>query len=170
VHSLYLPAAQDGNARAQTGLGIMYRLGDGVPKDSERALHWFQLAAFQDEDQAELYLGAMLLQGIGTSRNVVESVKWTRLSAEQGNTVAQYTLGLAYEKGVGMPVDKIKALMWYQICVAHDFERNGAEEGFSFRAKNRKLLLAADMSADETAEAIRLARAWKPRPTNASNL
>jgi TPR repeat protein len=168
--SLYLPAAKAGNARAQTGLGIMYRLGDGVPKDPEQALHWFQLAALQDDDGAELYLGAMLLQGIGTSRNVVESVKWTRLSAEQGNTVAQYVLGQAYEKGFGVPADKIKALMWYEICVAHDRERNGAEEGFSSRAKTRELLLTAGMTPAETAEATRHAKLWKPRPNNAPNL
>jgi TPR repeat protein len=168
--SLYLPAAQRGNARAQTGLGIMHQLGDGVPKDLKQAVHWFQLAALQDDDDAELYLGAMLLQGEGIPRNVVESVRWTRLSAEQGNTVAQYVLGLANERGVGMPIDSIKALMWYEICVAHDFERNGVEEGFSIRARNRKLLLAAGMSPDQITEALRLVRIWKPRPANASNL
>ena len=48
----YLPAmrlfrqlAEQGNARAQTALGVMFRKGEGVPKNPLRARMWFSLAA-----------------------------------------------------------------------------------------------------------------------------
>ena len=37
-----LPLAEAGNADAQRLLGVMYRQGQGVAKDAERALYWTQ--------------------------------------------------------------------------------------------------------------------------------
>src|SRR5450756_771360 len=45
--SLYTPLAKQGNADAQTELGVMYDNGQGVTQDYKEALKWFQLAAAQ---------------------------------------------------------------------------------------------------------------------------
>jgi len=42
---LFRPLAEQGNARAQTALGVMFRKGEGVPKNPVRARMWFSLAA-----------------------------------------------------------------------------------------------------------------------------
>ncbi|MEA2882005.1 MAG: uncharacterized protein QOH32_1261 [Bradyrhizobium sp.] len=42
---LFRPLAEQGNARAQTVLGVMFRKGEGVPKSAVRARMWFGLAA-----------------------------------------------------------------------------------------------------------------------------
>jgi TPR repeat protein len=42
---LFRPLAEQGNARAQTVLGVMFRKGEGVPKNAVRARMWFGLAA-----------------------------------------------------------------------------------------------------------------------------
>jgi TPR repeat protein len=42
---LFRPLAEQGNARAQTALGVMFRKGEGVPKNPLRARMWFSLAA-----------------------------------------------------------------------------------------------------------------------------
>jgi TPR repeat protein len=42
---LFRPLAEQGNARAQTALGVMLRKGQGVPKNLVRAQMWFSLAA-----------------------------------------------------------------------------------------------------------------------------
>src|SRR5882762_9541167 len=52
----YVPAirvfrtlAEQGNARAQNVLGVMFRKGEGVPKNPARAHMWFSLAAKRGE-------------------------------------------------------------------------------------------------------------------------
>ena len=42
---LWLPLADQGNAKAQRNLGIMYQRGRGVPQDYAQAQKWFTLAA-----------------------------------------------------------------------------------------------------------------------------
>jgi TPR repeat protein len=42
---LFRPLAEQGNAKAQKVLGIMFRKGEGVPKDPVRARMWYSLAA-----------------------------------------------------------------------------------------------------------------------------
>jgi TPR repeat protein len=41
---LFRPLAEQGNAKAQTVLGVMFRKGEGVPKNPSRAYMWFSLA------------------------------------------------------------------------------------------------------------------------------
>ena len=43
----YTLAAEQGIATAQTSLGFMYGLGQGVPQDYKTAMKWFTLAAEQ---------------------------------------------------------------------------------------------------------------------------
>src|SRR6185436_9272519 len=42
---LFRPLAEQGNARAQRALGVMFRRGQGVPKSPLRAKMWFSIAA-----------------------------------------------------------------------------------------------------------------------------
>ena len=42
---LYRQLSDQGNARAQTYLGVMYEKGRGVPQDFAEALKWFRVAA-----------------------------------------------------------------------------------------------------------------------------
>ena len=48
-------AAEQGNAHAQTSLGVMYTNGEGVPRDLVRAYAWYGLAAAQGEENAQEY-------------------------------------------------------------------------------------------------------------------
>jgi len=34
-------AAENGNAHAQNEMGYIYRNGEGVPKDAQKAFYWF---------------------------------------------------------------------------------------------------------------------------------
>ncbi len=46
----YRKAAEQGNADAQTTLGVMYANGEGVPEDFIQAHMWFNLAAAQGNE------------------------------------------------------------------------------------------------------------------------
>jgi uncharacterized protein len=76
--------AEQGNASAQFNLGVLYRDGQGVPKNEETAVKWFKLAAEQGLANAQFNLGVMYENGQGVPKNDETAVMWYRLSAEQG--------------------------------------------------------------------------------------
>ena len=47
------PLAKQGNAMAQSNLGVMYEFGLGVPQDFVKAHTWFNLAAAQGDSVAQ---------------------------------------------------------------------------------------------------------------------
>ena len=53
---LFRPLAEQGNAKAQSLIGGMYRKGEGVAKSSARAFMWFSLAAKRGDARAKAEL------------------------------------------------------------------------------------------------------------------
>ena len=53
---LFRPLAEKGNARAQHLIGTMYHKGEGVARNSVRALAWFKLAAARGDAEAKAKL------------------------------------------------------------------------------------------------------------------
>jgi uncharacterized protein len=56
---LFRPLAAQGNAKAQSVIGVMYRRGQGVAKSSARAFMWFSLASARGDAQAKAELHEM---------------------------------------------------------------------------------------------------------------
>jgi len=71
--------------------------------------------------------------------------------AESGTVDAQFNLGLMYSTGHGVPQDFVLAHKWFNL----------AAMAGNLEARENRVDLARDMSADEIAEAQRLAREWK---------
>ncbi len=90
---LWLPLAEQGNAKAQYNLGVMYGNGRGVKQDYFKAVNWYRKAAEQGHADAQLNLGYMYEKGRGVKQDDFEAVKWYRQAAEQGNAKAQFNLG-----------------------------------------------------------------------------
>jgi hypothetical protein len=101
----FLPLAEQGDAKAQFSLGLMYYNGYGVPEDDAEAVQWFRLAAKQGLAEAQYKLGLMYYNGWGVPQDYAKAVRWYRLAAEQGDPNAQYKLELMYESGKGAPKD-----------------------------------------------------------------
>jgi len=53
---LFRPLAEQGNAKAQSVLGVMYRKGEGVARNSVRAFIWFSRAAARGDARAKAEL------------------------------------------------------------------------------------------------------------------
>src|SRR6185436_10059857 len=53
---LFRPLAEQGNPKAQNVLGVMYRRGQGVAKNSVRAFLWFSRAAARGDTTAKAEL------------------------------------------------------------------------------------------------------------------
>ncbi len=90
--SWYERASESGNQYAQYRLGKMCLLGDGVPKDIERAVQLLNDSANQGNQYAQYVLGKLYLQGkeVGQDQNAAEY--WLTQSANQGNSYAQFLL------------------------------------------------------------------------------
>ena len=96
---IFRQLADQGNAKAQIKLGVMYRKGLGVPQDYAAGVKWYRKAANQGMALAQTILGAMYTDGNAVTQDYGEAVKWYRKAADQGNAVAQYNLGGMYDRG-----------------------------------------------------------------------
>ena len=79
------PLAEQGNARAQHNLGVMYRKGQGVPQDDKTAVKWYRLAAEQGYAFAQNNLGFMYGNGKGVSRDYIRAHMWWSIAASSGD-------------------------------------------------------------------------------------
>ena len=78
-------AAEQGDAEAQSFLGVLYKEGWGVPQNYDEALHWFQAAAEQGNAEAQSFLGAMYFLGQGVPQDYIQAYTWTSLAASTAN-------------------------------------------------------------------------------------
>ena len=78
----YLRAAEAGDRRAQSRLGVMYRTGRGIAQSDAKAFRWFREAALAGDAAAQHYLGLFYLSGVGTDIDLEEATVWLRRCAE----------------------------------------------------------------------------------------
>lgn len=114
--------ADTGDARAQSYLGYMYYVGQGVKQDYGQAVRWFRKAAQQGDRDAEYNLAVSYAFGKGVKKDLKTAVHWYRKAAKQGHAAAQYSLGLSYARGDGVKQDREKALRWF---------RKAADQGYA---------------------------------------
>jgi TPR repeat protein len=112
------PLAENGNAKAQYNLGLLYRLGKSVSQNDRTAVKWYTLAAQQGSAEAQFNLGFMYDYGHGVPENDSTSVKWYTLAAEQGHAQAQSNLGVMNRLGEGVPQNDKVAIKWYTLAAA----------------------------------------------------
>jgi TPR repeat protein len=83
TYRLLKPLAEQGNAKAQYNLGIMYEKGQGVPKDDTEAAKRWQKAAELGYARAQYNLGFMYEKGQGVPQDYVLSHMWFNLAASR---------------------------------------------------------------------------------------
>jgi len=117
--------AEEGLAEAETRMGSICYLGEGVAQDLGQARSWFGKAAAQGDPEAQAKLGAMCYMGEGGPRDPVEALRWLSLSAAQDNAYAQGCLGLMYAVGDGVARDGVTACALLLRAVAGGNEQAG---------------------------------------------
>jgi uncharacterized protein len=93
----------------------------------------------------------------GLKKDYAEAASWYRKSAEQGNIYAQASLGILYHSGKGLPHDDVQAEMWFTIS-ADRAPVNDRDTIVEMRDS-----VAAHLTAQQIAEARRLAHEWQPK-------
>lgn len=146
AYSEFLPLAEGGMAAAQYKLGLLYENGRGVEKDLAAAQKWYGLAAAQGYSRAQYNLGFVHY----SLNDISGTTEWWGRAAEGGDEQAMFSLGFIFAESDRAPHDRVQAHMWYDLAAAYG----------SADAAYKRDQLARVMSADEIAEARRLARAW----------
>ena len=126
-------AAEQGFARAQYDLGLMYQFGRGVERSNEKAVEWYLKAAEQGYADAQGLLGVMYENGIGVEQSYEKAAGWYLKAAEQGYADAQYHLGYMYYYGFGVEESNEKAAEWYLKAAEQGLARAQNNLGFMYQ-------------------------------------
>lgn len=74
-------AAEQGNADAETNLGVIYDNGHGLPQNYSQAVFWWNKAADQGAADAQYLLGTMYYLGRGVPPDAAKAYFWFDLAA-----------------------------------------------------------------------------------------
>ena len=114
--------AEQGEVFSQYRLAYMYHDGEGVERNLELALYWFEKSAEQGYALAQTKLAWMYYHGVGVERNLELAVYWAEQSAEQDYAPAQAKLAGMYHDGKGVEKNLELALFW---------AKQSAEQGYA---------------------------------------
>lgn len=142
-------AADQGNAYAQTSLGVYYRDGgNGFPQDYKIAALWFRKGADQGNSQAIFSLAELYQNGRGVDQNYRLAAEWYRKDAEHGRSGSANNLGLLYYYGRGVAQDYAEAYFWFTVAKSSNADR-----------------AAAKLLPEELAAVQKRVKDWKPVST-----
>ena len=141
-----LARAEDGDAKSQWYLGVMYETGTEVSKDYKKSTKWFSLAANQGFAPAQFNLALNYDLGHGVLQDYVKAHKWLSLAATQGHNMAIITLAPSMN-----------------YVEAHKSWNLLATQGYSSAVMTREWEMAKKMTPSQIQEAHRLARNFKPK-------
>lgn len=83
---IWTPLAEQGDAAAQSNLGVLYHQGQGVTQDYNTAVKWYTRAAEQGDADAQSNLGIMFENGSGVLQDYVKAHMWYNIAAIDGSS------------------------------------------------------------------------------------
>ena len=155
--SLYRRAADRGLAEAQHAYALALIRAEGVERDYGAAAGWLRRAAPQGLSDAQVVLARLYETGLGVDRDPGRALRWYLFAADQGSAQGQRFLGRFYRDGRGGITDPVRGQMWLILAA-----RNAPDRSRVQVARERDLS-ARTLTADQAAEAQRLASQWRPR-------
>ena len=103
--------ARAGDLKAQLGCAQTFKDGLIVPQDIHKARRYYQMAAEQDDPEAQFLYGKFLL-GIVNDDQFHQPFEWVYKSAINGYLEAQAMLSYFYQYGHGVEQSYEKATYW----------------------------------------------------------
>ena len=119
----FLKGVEKDDPKSALYLAEMYLNGEGIERNVDQALHFFEMAANLGLAEAQRILGIMYVQGKEVPIDYEKAAKLFQSAADQGDNYSRYYLGVMYENGEGVEKDELKAA---------DLFQRGANEGHSF--------------------------------------
>ncbi len=138
-----LKVAEQGDAKAQNELGVMYYTGEAfsttgsgqvLDNDPELAAVWLLRSAEQGYSDAQFNLGLMYTNGEGVEVDTSKAAELFKKAAEQGNIDAQYNLAVMYYTGKGVAKDVDKAIKWFEKATAEEQENTKVQANLGHKS------------------------------------
>lgn len=144
--------ANSGNHHAQFFLAKRLQKGEGMPKNSQTALYWYEQAAKQDIAPAQLNLGIMYLKGEGVAYDVNKARQWLEKAVRLGDNRASYALAVLDERDKRL----VDAYKWYELSSREAM----LDDKVKHRAKDKIGQLALNLSSSDIESAKEQANQW----------
>ena len=124
AYKIWLPLAKNGDARAQTMIGELYKNSWGVAFNVREAERWHLMAAEQGYPEGQYNLGNLYVEGWGI-KDCNKGMAWLRKAANQGYSRAQLLLAYIYDSGQNsqwmcVPRNAVETYMWASLAAASD--------------------------------------------------
>lgn len=108
----FLEKAKDGDFKFQFVVAEIYKNGEIVKKDIDKALIWYEKSAKAGFRESQYVLGDFYYWGRGVDKDYKKSYYWIEKSAGQGHSVACDYLANLYKYGYGVKKDYKKSIYW----------------------------------------------------------
>ena len=133
-HKYCAISAENGYPASQRIYGLDFINARGCPEDEEEGVRWLELAAQNNDADAQACLGEIYSEGWGSiNPDLTRSFKWTRNAAEQGNVYSQEQMAFKYVEGIGVNKDNRKANEWFRRAIDNGSITACANLGISYR-------------------------------------
>lgn len=107
-------AADHGEEYGWWNMGKLYRDGDGVEQNDEKAVECFATAAEKGQKYAMEALASMYLEGRGVDQDSDKAIEWYLKAAQNGETDALTKVAEIYRYGKGITQEASKAISYYK--------------------------------------------------------
>lgn len=120
---LYTIMAENGVAYAQTALGSIYEVGNGVDIDIQKSIQLYQKASVQGFSIAECSLGLLYYRDRNLDKDYKKAYKYLKKSASKEHAEGQYYFGKLFEMGYGVEKDDALAEEWFERSAKNSYKR-----------------------------------------------
>ncbi len=118
------PLAEQGHVPSQMNLGWMHHKGLGVEQNYKTAIKWYEMAANQDNEDAQHTLGNLYRNGEGkkdaVTKDLNKAMYYYKKASDNGFPYSTFTIGVMYEKGEGVNKSIKTATKWFKKTYEHD--------------------------------------------------
>jgi TPR repeat protein len=117
------PLAEQGDADAQFGLGVMYGNGEGVPQDYTEAVNWHRRAAEQGQAFSQYSLGWIYQRGEGVPQDNILAHMWYNIGIANGNTLSSSIRDIIAESMTPQDISTAQAMA--RDCMSSNYQNCG---------------------------------------------
>ena len=114
--------ANQGNPFAQHELGLRHLTGQGMQRDTVKAVYWIQKAVQKNLTSAWFNYAIMMNNGIGVEWNPFEAYNYFKSAAKNGMPEAQFVYGIFLTDNLVVNRNYTEAYYWIKKSAAQDFE------------------------------------------------
>ena len=113
----YRVAADGGNSKAASILGLFLAQGEVIPQDYAEAIKYYEYAIVHGNEEvsreAQCNLGAMHAEGKGVTQDYGQALKLYTLAAERGCLRSHENIAGMHERGEGVAPSMAQAIKWH---------------------------------------------------------